>query len=307
MAIISITLYKTVVVNKIVQSDSVPVTLYIDDENSDGRIDRAEWSNYTGSRYGDIAGDTTPAALFQSMTGSTAPGIATTGTLYSAASYTAGEDASSILDGLGRLSYSPLITDLSICYLAGTMIANPTGEKAVETLQAGDLVLTRDNGAQPLVWAGSTPVSERDLDLQPNLHPIRICAGALGDGLPRRDVDVSPQHRILVTDEAGTEFIISARHLLRAGQPGVMLHPNPGAYQQVHLACNDHQILLAEGAPMESFFTGEMAIRALPAAQLLGLIAALPQIGMGQNPMTLARPVIRHREYAAMMAARVCA
>jgi hypothetical protein len=40
------------------------------------------------------------------------------------------------------------------CFVAGTLIATPEGEKLVETLQPGDLVLTHDDGPQPIRWVG---------------------------------------------------------------------------------------------------------------------------------------------------------
>ncbi|WP_297443070.1 Hint domain-containing protein, partial [Acidocella sp.] len=43
-------------------------------------------------------------------------------------------------------------TGYTICYCAGTMIATPEGEKAVECLKAGDLVLTMEGQALPVRW-----------------------------------------------------------------------------------------------------------------------------------------------------------
>lgn len=40
-----------------------------------------------------------------------------------------------------------------ICFAAGTMIRTARGERPVEKLRVGDLVVTRDNGLQPLAWA----------------------------------------------------------------------------------------------------------------------------------------------------------
>ena len=45
-----------------------------------------------------------------------------------------------------------------VCFTRGTMIATPEGERAIEDLEVGDLVLTKDNGAQPLRWVGSRTV-----------------------------------------------------------------------------------------------------------------------------------------------------
>lgn len=295
MAIVNITLFQTQVVNGVVQANSVPVVLSIDDVNENGIIDRAEWAAYTGRPYGHLSGDTSPAMLFSGSTGTNA-----TGTLYAPVAYQSGQDIRPILAGLSHNGYNPSIAALNICYLAGTRIMTPTGEVPVETLRYGDLVVTLDHGARPLVWTSASHVTPEQLDLAPNRRPIRIAAGALGGGLPRRDVDVSPQHRVLVRDEEGGEYLISTRHLMMAGHPGLSLRPGNGAFDLIHLAFADHQIVLAEGAAMESFFTGSMAVRALPIPQRLDLIAAFPQLGRGENPMRPARPFIRHRDFAAL-------
>lgn len=78
------------------------------------------------------------------------------------------------------------------CFLCGTMIETPQGPVAIEDLVPGDLVLTRDRGAQPLRWIGSRGLSGRELAAAPHLVPIRIRAGALAAGVPAADLLVSP-------------------------------------------------------------------------------------------------------------------
>ncbi|MBU3030335.1 Hint domain-containing protein [Paracoccus marinaquae] len=297
MPIVRITLYRTEVIRGKVQADSQTVSLEIDDSNDNGLIEADEWQAFTGLHNSRVAGESFPAMLFHSTndTGSNRTGI-----LYSPVSHTAGTDLTKLLRDLDRKHFAPSLDDLNICYLAGTMIATPSGEVPVEALRAGDLVLTRDHGAQALVWTSSSHVTPADLDLAPNRRPVRIAAGALGQGLPRRDVDVSPQHRILVRDSEGGEYLISARHLIMSGHPGVALRPLGGEFDLVHIAFADHEIIMAEGAAMESFFTGPQAVRALALPQRMGLILSFPDLARGENPMHPARPFIKHRDYARM-------
>lgn len=84
--------------------------------------------------------------------------------------------------------------------------------------------------------------------------------------------------------------------------PGVSVRRDDTPFTLVHIAFADHQIVLAEGAPAESLFTGPMALRALGPVQRLGLIAAIPELGSGQNPMQPARPFIRYRDYLRLIA-----
>lgn len=301
MPSLTITLYATTVVNGIVMADSTITTLTIPEISVDSLVDRFEWGAYLNSPNGHIAGSTTPPMLFDA--GST--GNVMNGTLYSPVRYTQGTNLGGrdgVLRQLDKSGYQVSPTDLSICYLAGTLIAPPHGEVPVETLRTGNLVMTRDRGAQPLVWTSSTRVTREVLDQAPNQRPIRIEAGALGNGLPRRSVEVSPQHRVLVR-HGGREYLISARHLMMAGVAGVSVRQDDSEFTLVHIAFAQHEIVLAEGAEMESFFTGPMAVRALGLAQRLGLCMAFPELAQGENRMTPARPFIKYRDYARMLAA----
>ena len=84
------------------------------------------------------------------------------------------------------------------CFTRGTMILTDAGLRAIEDLAEGDLVMTRDNGLQPVRWIGSVEVPADRLAAAPMLRPIRIAAGALGASTPAQDLLVSPQHRVLV-------------------------------------------------------------------------------------------------------------
>ena len=68
------------------------------------------------------------------------------------------------------------------CFTPGSLIATEAGEVAVERLQPGDRVLTRDSGMQPIRWIGTRRLSIGELIVDPALQPIRIRAGALGAG-----------------------------------------------------------------------------------------------------------------------------
>lgn len=301
MPAVSITLFQTPVSEGVASADSTRIALTFNDLNHDDIINSTEWQSQTGNLSGQIPGDTGPVSLWDGDTESR--DSSRTGTLYTSTPLHGGDSVSALIDNTRMSNVRPTVAALNVCFLAGTMIETPSGEVPVETLRPGDMVLTRDHGAQPLIWTHATRVTPAHLDLAPNKRPVRIEAGALGDGLPRRDVDVSPQHRVLVTDAEGTEYLISARHLMMAGTPGVALRPSEGDFQLVHIAFGDHEVVVAEGSPMESFYTGKMAVRALSVPQRLSLIACFPCIAEGGNPMSPARPFIKHRDYARIRAA----
>ncbi|NHF72552.1 Hint domain-containing protein [Paracoccus sp. 12-3] len=172
------------------------------------------------------------------------------------------------------------------CFATGTLIDTATGPRAVETLVAGDLVLTRDRGLRPLAWAGGRHLDARHLDIAPNLRPIRIRAGALGPGLPASDLTVSPQHRILMRSKiteriCGTpEALVAARHLCTL--PGIEVTNPPGGIGYHHLLFDRHEIVRSNGAWTESLFTGPQAMASLSPAARREIRAIFPEL-FGQN------------------------
>jgi len=152
----------------------------------------------------------------------------------------------------------------ALCFAAGTRIATPAGDRLVETLRPGDVVLAAgpDEDWQPRTvrWVG---IRALDLITHPDPElaaPIRIRAGALAPGQPRRDLVLSPDHCLLLDG-----------HLLRAFRliNGVsVVQERPARVTYVHVELDRHALLRAEGVMAESyleeghrgFFTGAIAV-----------------------------------------------
>jgi hypothetical protein len=204
----------------------------------------------------------------------------------------------------------PLTPGAAVCFASGTLIDTPEGPRPVEDLHEGDLVVTRDHGPQPVVWHGRQWFSASDLRARPNLCPVRIPAGAISDGLPRRDLVVSPQHRVLLsggwvelmTGEA--ECLVPAAHLARADTRVAQELPADGVTYH-HLLLGRHEIIYAEGQESESFHVGAGALTALGSPQLAELDAIFPGLAAGRLPgMPLCAPSMRHWEASALAARR---
>ena len=132
------------------------------------------------------------------------------------------------------------------CYAAGTRILTPKGERAVERLEPGGLVVTASGRTRRIKWIGRRSYGGRFLRGHTQLQPVRIHAGALGAGLPRRDLLVSPQHAVLVDGVlVPAESLVNGAGIVRARLDRVDYH---------HVELHSHDVLLAEGAPSESFF-----------------------------------------------------
>ncbi len=178
------------------------------------------------------------------------------------------------------------------CFCAGTMIGTPSGAVAVERLEAGDLVLTADGRSLPVRRVGCSYVSVRAMDPLRCL-PIRIKAGALAEGLPARDLLVSPAQALFfggVLVQAGG--LVNGISIIRE-----TAMPDLFAYYHVELA--GHELLLAEGVAVESFKdhadwmndrTREMAYprarsaRQLPLALRRQIAARKDQLALSQMP-----------------------
>jgi hypothetical protein len=132
------------------------------------------------------------------------------------------------------------------CFLAGTMIATPAGETPVESLAIGDLVLTADGRVAPVRWVGVQTVVSVFAD-RLRSFPIHITAGAFGDGLPARDLLVSPDHALMLDG-----VLVQAGALVN-GTTIVREAAMPERFTYFHVELKDHALILAEGVPAETF------------------------------------------------------
>ena len=202
-------------------------------------------------------------------------------------------------------------TTLIICFLQGTNIRTRHGERAVETLRVGDPVWTLDDGCQPLRWCGRFEVGADRLRTDPSVHPVRVRAGALGPAVPRRDLFVSQQHRLLVRSRiAGRMFdtpevLVAAKKLI--GAPGIEIVPRRGPMTYFHLVLDRHAIVEADGAQTETMLIAPQAVRGLSQADRDAVLAGRDLDDALANPPSPARPIIRKRSLTDKLVARAVA
>ena len=115
-------------------------------------------------------------------------------------------------DDGSSLSFSNIETIIA-CFTPGTRITTLRGQVPVETLKEGELVLTRDNGYQPILWIGRRALSAAELDENPAFQPVLLRASSLGPGVPERDMMVSQQHRMLI-ENAATQLLLGRDEVL---------------------------------------------------------------------------------------------
>lgn len=189
-----------------------------------------------------------------------------------------------------------------VCFTSGTLIDTDRGAVHVEDLRAGDMVRTMDSGFQAVRWVGARQIAASELAANPNLCPIRVHAGALGEGLPERDLLVSPQHRILLRSKIALrmfdsdEVLSAAKHLTVLD--GIEIASDVRDVIYVHFLCDRHEIVFAEGTPTESLYTGAQALKSVSAAARAEILALFPELydrAPDQRPLP-ARPLLRGRE-----------
>ncbi|CUX81736.1 MAG: Hint domain [Roseibaca calidilacus] len=173
--------------------------------------------------------------------------------------------------GQTRLRLSQLVYG---CFCAGTRIMSGDGHLTpIEALSAGDYVLTRDNGAQPLLWVGKTTVRAVGL-----FAPVCLPAGYMGNLGP---LVVAPLQRIFLYQRGGltangrSEALIQARHLV----DGNRVNQREGGFVTYHaLVFEDHQIIYAEGIPVESLLVSRATVARLPEAFARDLSERYPHL-----------------------------
>jgi len=202
-------------------------------------------------------------------------------------------DLSTIGDGSSAL--------VAVCFAAGTRIMTPGGEVAIEALRPGDDVLTADGGVEPLLFLGRRHVTLAGRADAAEMAPIRIRAGALGNGLPRRDLVVSPDH-CLFLDGA----LVPARLLVDGTT--ITRETQRAAVTWFHLELPRHAVVLAEGAAAESWLDcGNRSWFANAPVALLRAEGNLDAAGTGWDTTRACAPLVHGGQRLAAIRAAIAA
>ncbi len=203
-----------------------------------------------------------------------------------------------ILSGYDELSdyanEKSIAVTVVACYLRGTMIATPFGERAIESLAIGDFVLMASGGAEPIRWIGRRAYKARFARANAEIVPVRIAAGALADGVPSRDLFVSPRHAMFLDG-----VLVPATDLVN----GVTITPKMPAddIEYFHIELVEHAVLLANGAPSESYVDDETRmmfhnaydyLAAYPDAKPCQAVYCAPRVSAGEVVEAIRRRIM---------------
>ena len=193
------------------------------------------------------------------------------------------------------------IEDIVPCFTPGTLIATPKGEVPVEELGEGDRVITRDNGIQEIRWIGHKQIGWQELNRSQHLKPVLIKAGSLGNGLPERDMLVSPNHRMLVANDRTAlyfderEVLASAKHLVDSKE---IMTVDVREVTYIHFLFDHHEVVLSDGTWSESFQPGDYSLKGIGNAQRQELFELFPELETreGLEDFTSARRILKKHE-----------
>lgn len=207
-------------------------------EFASGTVTQAAWSPPTAAQGGLGVLDLGAAGK---VTIATAAGIDPTAVAFSVTA-----------DGLGGTTVA-----MVPCFVAGTRIMTKSGYRTVEAIVPSERVLTGNGAWRRVCWVGQAHHSPAALERSPQLRPVRIAAGALGQAVgrkvPERALWLSPQHAVLLRSQHGNRLVPAVALVddttIRRERP-------IGGVTYLHLQLDSHDLLITEGALTESYLTG---------------------------------------------------
>jgi hypothetical protein len=135
-------------------------------------------------------------------------------------------------------------------FLRGTLIRTPSGEQEISTLAIGDLVVTYSGQQIPIKWIGRRSF-HRDTgqSWSADVAPIRVARSALGEGVPHRDLYLSPRHALYLDGLLVTiGSIVNGSTMVRCDADELQ------CLDYFNLELAGHEVVLAEGAPSDTLF-----------------------------------------------------
>lgn len=162
-----------------------------------------------------------------------------------------------------------------LCFARGVRIVTAGGEIAVENLEVGDRVVTRDHGYQEIRWIGSTTCRAEG-----KLAPILFRKGSIGN---TADLAVSPNHRMLAQGSTvelvsgDSEALIPAKFMVNGED---IVRVEGGVVEYFHILFDHHELICSEGCWSESFHPGEMGWSAMCEDTRREILALFPTLSV---------------------------
>ncbi len=133
----------------------------------------------------------------------------------------------------------------SVCFLAGTRILTPDGQRAIETLSPGDMITTLSGAARRIVWVGTGKVLATR-GRRSAATPVIVRKNAFADNVPNADLRVTKAHGFYLDGILiPAEFLVNHR--------SIQWDDRAREVEIYHIELETHDILIANGALAESY------------------------------------------------------
>ncbi|WP_227004807.1 Hint domain-containing protein [Acetobacter senegalensis] len=149
-----------------------------------------------------------------------------------------------------KITYANGNTYIGACFLSDSMIRTPEGDVAVQDIQVGDSVVAYVDGQQQVrkvVWAGKTRVAVKaGLPDDEAGYPVRILKDALAEGVPYKDMLVTPEHCLFFNG-----LFTPVRMLVNGAS--IFYDHSITSYDYYHIETEQHSVIVADGVMTESY------------------------------------------------------
>lgn len=206
----------------------------------------------------------------------------------------------------------PATSKLDIKYLTGLCgeanVRTPLGPRRVEMLHPGDMVVTRGNGLQPVRMIWTRTVTAAQMRDRPELAPIRLKPRAVGPMMPARDLRIAAGHRALIpgyriSGVADDQPCLMRLDGLAAASDAAFVDFGAETVTFYNLVFDNHQVVCAEGLPVETYRPSPGAFAHLDVATREQMLELFPKLASRRCPFpVLPHPTARSRAYCGDMA-----
>jgi Hint domain-containing protein len=183
------------------------------------------------------------------------------------------------------------------CYRRGTLIETPDGEVPIEELAIGDEVVTFAGEPRRVRWIGRRAYDGRFIAGNRAVLPIRIMSGALADGVPARDLYLSPEHSLYIDG-----VLVQAAHLVNGAT--IVQVDAVEEVEYFHIELDTHDVIFADGAPAETYVDCDNRFMFQNAGEFAGLYSdnkrpvwdfCAPRLERGSPELTATRAALLER------------
>jgi len=133
------------------------------------------------------------------------------------------------------------------CFLRGTQIWTPHGERRVEDLGVDDVVVTSSGEAKPIQWVWGRRFERHGRKWAEEIAPIRVAQSALGPNTPHRDLYISRYHCLYLGG-----VLIPVVDLLNHSTIARFSAEDLREIEYFHVKLDRHSVIYAEGAACET-------------------------------------------------------